>query len=173
MMTGRRSYSFELREVSPRILTETKEYIGPFVGEPMTVPGGQLEPWTEDRSDAVNRLLDERDADRDDDGYSIVTFPEETEVQICFGYNCTDGEGAEVNIYGERVSEEVAGFLIELFRTADQALVPDARRGVPPALVGPLTDPGVRDRWPDAVVIQTPAEMIAWLERVGGHREVI
>ncbi|MFO0950475.1 MAG: hypothetical protein U0835_04855 [Isosphaeraceae bacterium] len=164
MAGTRRTYSFGLAERDPDHVTVEKQIINPFTQQPTTVRANVHKPWPPERTDAVNGLLEHHYPQNDDNGYSVLTLPDGTELQICFGYEGGGGEGSEANIVCEEVSEAAAQFLIELLGAANLVLVRDPAEGVPAAVIGPPANPESAGRWPGALVIETPRDLIRWLQ---------
>lgn len=172
MSTVRRTYSFELAERDPEFVTIEEHGDDPFTHEPLNIMSEVHRPWPPERTAAVNGLLERYGAVADDNGYSVLTLPDGTEVQICFGYEGGEGEGSEVNVVGEAVSEAAARFLIDVLGAANMVMVAHHGEGVPAAVIGPPRDPESAKHWPDALVIQTPGDLIRWLERIASGASV-
>lgn len=167
-MANRRRYTFELAERDPQVVIEEIKGINPFTREPMTIRTSKS-VWSPEKREAVNALLAERDGKCNDDGYNFVKFKDGTELQICFGYGGQSGEGSEVNILCKQLNEEAAGFVFDLIRTADMALVREMDEEQRVAVLGVPVDVKVKQRWPQAVALSNSRALIDWLEQGGFH----
>jgi hypothetical protein len=167
MSRVRRTYTFELAERDPEFVTIEEHGLDPFTHDPLNIQSEVHRPWSPERTAAVNELLESHGARADDNGYSMLTLADGTEIHICFGYEGGEGEGSEVDVVCETVSEAAARFLIEVLGAANMVLVANHGERVPVAVIGPPRDPESAKRWPDAFVVQTPGDLVRWLDRLG------
>jgi hypothetical protein len=155
--------AFELVDCDPRFEIKEKVCINPFTRQPMTIKA-RVATWSPERKAAVRSLLDGRKALADEAGVEFVSVLDGTEIRLYFGENGAGGEGSEVGIAGDRISEEAATFLFEVMWLGDMALA--APFGGPVAVVDTATASKLKKRRRKKVVVGTPIELRLWLEEM-------
>ena len=173
VMLRRLAYSFGLWTC--RLGTETKSRVNPFTGAKVKFYSD--EGLTRSERRATNALLSDQGAELESEGeFYHLRFGDGVEVFVGLGTLADDTRpviGAEVNIVGRCLTDDVLRFVYDLARTANMAFTPSVAGDGPEAITGGPIDSIVRERWPTVVVVRTPAELKDWLERYVVPRDVI
>lgn len=174
MANPKRRYTFGLAARDLVVPTPEKWVVNPFTNEKMELAGKvgkrkqkPVPGWTPEARAAIEAMFAAREATINDDYYHVVAFPGGDEVQVYFGYDGNGGEGVDVYVDCDAPTEATAGFLFEVIRTGNMALIPYEDQDGPPALIAPPEGPAGDRRWPKATILRTPADLIEWMEQVG------
>ena len=172
-MTPRRlEYAFGLWTC--RLGSDSKSGVNPFTGEEFTyyIDDGLSQAERE----ATKVLLRDWGAELEETAeFYRLKFRDGVEVRIGLGTlvnDLTPVRGAEVEIVGRRLTEEVLGFLHELASVANMAFRTAVVGGGPEAITQESNDPVLRQRWPSVIVVRTSAELNDWLDNYVDARRV-
>jgi hypothetical protein len=141
--------------------------INPFTKEPVLFPIDRGLNASERK--AVRSLLAEVNAiGPNPDGYYKVTFADGGIANACIG--SLDGKHPSIAFYVEVevMTDELVAVLYKLAQSGNMAIIPDMQDAVP-LLTSPAMDQLMRDRWPDALVIDSPAQLEKLLRK--GYEE--
>lgn len=173
-MTPRRlEYSFGLWTC--RLGSQFTCGVNPFTGE--EVKFYIDEGLSQAEREAAKVLLRDRGAKLEGAGeFYHLKFHDGVKVSIGLGTLVNDSTpviGAEINIVGRRLTNEVLRFMHDLADVANMAFQPAVAGDGPEAITQESMDPKIRQRWPGAVVVRAPDELNDWFEKYVIPREVI
>jgi hypothetical protein len=172
-MPRRLEYTFGLWTC--RLGTEFEVGINPFTGAEVRIYTDEGLSGAERK--ATLALLSDQGAELEDaGGFYHKTFGGDVEVSVGLGTLADDTIpviGAEVNIVGRRLTDDVLRFVYDLACTANMALTPSVAGDGPEAVTREPIDPVLRERWPAVVVVRIPAGLTRWLETYVVPRDVI
>jgi hypothetical protein len=149
--------SFDIHLHTCRLGKRVRKTVNPFTNEPILVPIDRGLSASERK--AVSNLLAQVNAiGPDPDGYYNLTFSDGGMADACIG--SLEGKppciafGIEVQV----MTDELVSFLYKLAQSGNMSIMPIMQDAVP-LLTSLATDQLVQERWPDALVIDSPAQL--------------
>ena len=149
--------SFDLHLHTCRLGKRVRKSINPFTNEPILVPIDR--GLNASQRKAVRKLITEVKAiGPDPDGYYKLTFSDGGMANVCIGSLDAEPPWIAFHVEIQVMTDELIAFVYRLAQSGNMSILPIMQDAVP-LLTSPATDQLVRDRWPDALVIDSPARL--------------
>jgi hypothetical protein len=149
--------SFDIHFHTCRLGKRVRKMVNPFTNEPILVPIDRGLSASERKS--VRNLLTEVNAiGPDPDGYYRLTFADGGWAYACIG--SLEGKPPSIAFGLEVIvmTDELLVFLYKLAQSGNMSITPIMEASVT-VLTSPATDQLVRERWPDALVLDSPVQL--------------